>query len=215
LNTNALLSNNILRNNYDIITNIYDQNSIIDSSFDYNLYSDYNTYFANLNDNLYSNKSNLDLEFSSLIKKDLKDDSLILNELGPNLSDSNYLMIIPDWDSAVSRITQISAIGDVLYTVYHSYIYIVSVILLLGMVGAIILTADHSKHIKIISFEKPKSSNILASLFFINIISLKFVHYIKIIINYINRYFLNYYYNIYNFCFYYSYLYYSILKIKQ
>ena len=35
-----------------------------------------------------------------------------------------------------------------LYTVYHSYIYILSVILLLGMVGAIILTADNYQEIK-------------------------------------------------------------------
>jgi len=58
---------------------------------------------------------------------------------------------MPDWDSALSRITQISGIGDVLYTVYHSYIYIVSIILLLSMVGAIILTRDNKHEIQIIT----------------------------------------------------------------
>jgi len=56
-------------------------------------------------------------------------------------------------------VTQISGIGDVLYTVYHSYIYIVSIILLLGMVGAIILTAEHNHYTKVITIEKPDLSN--------------------------------------------------------
>jgi len=51
------------------------------------------------------------------------------------------------------RLTQISGIGDVLYTVYYSYIYIVSVLLLLGMVAAIILTADIRQNNNIIKEE--------------------------------------------------------------
>jgi len=58
-------------------------------------------------------------------------------------------------------------VGDVLYTVYHSYIYILSVILLLGMVGAIILTADNYQEIKIINISKTKKSNIFALCFII------------------------------------------------
>jgi len=54
--------------------------------------------------------------------------------------------------------TQISAIGDVLYTVYHSYIYIVSIILLLGMIGAIILTADSNQKIKVVTISENKVS---------------------------------------------------------
>jgi NADH:ubiquinone oxidoreductase subunit 3 (subunit A)/NADH:ubiquinone oxidoreductase subunit 6 (subunit J) len=74
------------------------------------------------------------------------------------LNDNNYLLVIPSWDSALSRMTQISAIGDVLYTVYHSYIYIVSIILLLGMIGAIILTADNNQKIKIVTLSENKVS---------------------------------------------------------
>jgi NADH-ubiquinone oxidoreductase chain 6 len=77
------------------------------------------------------------------------------NSLSPKynveLENNNYLLIIPDWESALSRVTQISAIGDVLYTVYHSYIYILSVLLLLGMIGAIILTTDNNHEIRTIN----------------------------------------------------------------
>jgi len=77
-------------------------------------------------------------------------------------SENNYLLITPDWDLAINRITQISAIGDVLYTVYHSYIYILSVILLLGMVGAIILTGDSYQDIKIVNIIKNKNSSFMS-----------------------------------------------------
>lgn len=184
LNLDSLIFNDIMQSNYNIITKLDDENINMDSNSEFiyddfshislnnNSYimpSDFNTYVANLNNEFNNMESNSGLGLSSLLKNDFKENSLILNELSPNLNDSNYLMVIPDWDSAVSRISQISAIGDVLYTVYHSYIYIVSIILLLGMVGAIILTADHSKHVKIISIEKPKTSNILALLFIFDI----------------------------------------------
>jgi NADH-ubiquinone oxidoreductase chain 6 len=54
----------------------------------------------------------------------------------------NYLFFVPDWSTSVNTMTQISAIGGILYTVYHSYLFIISLILLLGMVGAILLTRD-------------------------------------------------------------------------
>lgn len=89
------------------------------------------------------------------------DSSKYLDSLFDIDSGDSYLLIAPDWDLAANRITQISAIGDILYTVYHSYIYIMSVILLLGMVGAIILTADNSEEIKVINIIRNKKSSIL------------------------------------------------------
>jgi NADH:ubiquinone oxidoreductase subunit 6 (subunit J)/NADH:ubiquinone oxidoreductase subunit 3 (subunit A) len=65
-----------------------------------------------------------------------------------------YMLFIPDWENAVNRVTQISAIGDILYSVYHSYIYILSVILLLGMVGAILLTAEKNEEVRVIPIIK-------------------------------------------------------------
>ena len=86
--------------------------------------------------------------------------------LSSDLDSINYLLFIPDWNLALNRVTQISAIGDVLYTTYHSFIYIVSVILLLAMVGAIILTADHNQEVKTITIMRNnnKTSSILVPL---------------------------------------------------
>jgi NADH:ubiquinone oxidoreductase subunit 6 (subunit J)/NADH:ubiquinone oxidoreductase subunit 3 (subunit A) len=107
-------------------------------------------------------------------------------------SESHYLLIAPSWDSAANRITQITAIGDVLYTVYHSYIYIVSVILLLGMVGAIILTADSYQQVRILNISRHKKSNLLSPYYLINVIYgskliLKKIWF-KINYNYLNNY---------------------------
>lgn len=82
---------------------------------------------------------------------DIKFTNNLFNHYEEELHNNNYLLVVPNWDLAANRVTQISAIGDVLYTVYHSYIYIISVLLLLGMIGAIILTADNPKEIKLIS----------------------------------------------------------------
>ena len=71
-----------------------------------------------------------------------------------NYDNEYYILFIPDWENAVNRVTQISAIGDILYSVYHSYIYILSAILLLGMVGAILLTAEKNEEIRIIPIIK-------------------------------------------------------------
>lgn len=78
---------------------------------------------------------------------------------------NNYLLVSADWSSALNRITQITAIGDVLYSVYHSYIYILSIILLLSMIGAIILTMDYSKEIRTLNLLKNKKNSILPFFF--------------------------------------------------
>jgi NADH-ubiquinone oxidoreductase chain 6 len=82
--------------------------------------------------------------------------SLYNNELENN----NHLLILPDWTILTNKITQVSSIGDILYTVYHSYIYIVSIILLLGMVGAIILTSENYYKTKVVSIKEIKVSSI-------------------------------------------------------
>lgn len=79
-----------------------------------------------------------------------------------NNDNEYYMLFIPDWENALSRVTQISAIGDILYSVYHSYIYILSVILLLGMVGAILLTAEKNEQIRIIPIIKKRNYGIPA-----------------------------------------------------
>ena len=107
-------------------------------------------------------------------------------------TENHYLLIGPNWDSVANRITQITAIGDVLYTIYHSYIYIVSVILLLAMVGAIILTADSYQQVKILNISRYKKSNLLSPYYLINIIyGFKLIiknMWSKVNYNYINNY---------------------------
>jgi len=93
-------------------------------------------------------------------------------------------------------------VGDVLYTIYHSYIYIVSVILLLGMVGAIILTTDSKQEINSINiFSENKKNNTIIPILFVKDIYLitnsfilmfykkiiyKYIEYITKIVNIIN-----------------------------
>lgn len=140
------------------------------------------------------------LENKTEFISNIKEDNIIFysnNELYNN----NYLLIIPDWNNAANRATQISAIGDVLYTVYHSYIYIVSIILLLAMVGAIVLTGDNYHRIKVINIEKNKDSSIFILLFSFNKIFNIFFKYIKFyIFNKINewkKYLFHYFYFLY------------------
>jgi len=61
-----------------------------------------------------------------------------------------YMVFTPNWESAVNNITQISGIGDILYSTYHSYIYLLSIILLLGLVGSILLTAEKNEEVRFI-----------------------------------------------------------------
>lgn len=47
------------------------------------------------------------------------------------------------WDSTLVDVTHISGIGNIMYTNYAIWLIIVSVILLVGMVGAIVITIKH------------------------------------------------------------------------
>jgi len=167
INPRSLLnSDKFIQNNYN-----YSDISLFDKlSIDNKLDSFFNNYnlidnkFDLLSDNfnksavLYNN--NYEKGTSFINKYNFNSTDFVLNEISSDISDSNYLLIIPEWNSAVSRVTQISGIGDVLYTVYHSYIYIVSVILLLGMVGAIILTVEHNHYTRLITIELPYQDDI-------------------------------------------------------
>jgi NADH-ubiquinone oxidoreductase chain 6 len=49
------------------------------------------------------------------------------------------------WDSNLSENSHISSIGNVLYTNYSMWLIITSIILLLAMVGAIVITIKQDK----------------------------------------------------------------------
>jgi len=153
--------------------------------------------FFNLINNRVTEENNILKEKTEYISN-IKDNSAFFYNYNNELYNNNYLLIFPDWNSAANRATQISAIGDVLYTVYHSYIYIVSIILLLAMLGAIILTGDSYNSTKVINIEKNKNSSIFLLLYsFTKIISvsLKILIFISLnLLNEWNKYFFTYYY---------------------
>ena len=141
-----------------IMNKLYDKN---EGDFHYNLSS--NTSPEKINTLIKYNES-----------KKINEKSIYIDILSPSVNytaelRNNYLLVTPSWDFAINRITQITAIGDVLYTIYHTYIYILSIILLLSMVGAIILTGDISQEIRIIKMLGSKKSGILSPYFIINI----------------------------------------------
>jgi len=118
-----------------------------EGTFEYNIFNSEKNYYINIIDSKFTNTVNY-----------------VVN------SDNHYLLISTNWDSVVNRITQITAIGDVLYTVYHSYIYIVSAILLLGMVGAIILTGDSYQQVRILNISRHKKSSLFSYYYLIYMI---------------------------------------------
>ena len=154
LSSNKLfLSESVNRNeNFNSFENSYNKNEIKDYVI------------LNKEDNKETSILNIQSDKENILKSEIIADKEITSDWNFNiffndsimfkyeeeLQNYNYIVVIPNWDSAVNRITQISAIGDVLYTVYHSFIYIISVLLLLGMIGAIILTGDTGQEVKII-----------------------------------------------------------------
>ena len=57
-----------------------------------------------------------------------------------NLGNDLYLATTSSWDGALSEFSHITTIGNVIYTVYPIWLIITSLILLLAMVGAIVIT---------------------------------------------------------------------------
>ena len=56
-----------------------------------------------------------------------------------NTADVNFVSA-PLWDGALVELTDITSVGNVIYTVYPMWLIITSLILLLAMVGAIVIT---------------------------------------------------------------------------
>jgi NADH-ubiquinone oxidoreductase chain 3 len=163
---------------YDIIN--YTNN--LDDNLKYVWYPDRDTFFESdlpydadacfIIKDIYDTKYKVSDSLSVFIDKEIEiSNSWISNGISVNMDlfnyDNEYYMVfIPDWEIAVNRVTQISAIGDILYSVYHSYIYILSVILLLGMVGAILLTAEKKDEIRIIPIVKKIKKNAVIPSFY-------------------------------------------------
>ena len=67
--------------------------------------------------------------------------------LGKSLNYNTYIMFITSnsWDGNIAETSHISAIGNILYTSYNMWLFLASLILLLAMVGAIIITIKQEK----------------------------------------------------------------------
>ncbi len=53
-----------------------------------------------------------------------------------------------NWSTKIETVTNIEAIGQIIYTYYFSFFLIASIILLVAMIGAIVLTMQKGVHIK-------------------------------------------------------------------
>jgi NADH-ubiquinone oxidoreductase chain 6 len=74
-----------------------------------------------------------------------QDNIINLSDLFFNNLDFNFTKQIAyasskNWDNSLADITQISSIGNIMYSSYAIWLIIVSIILLLAMVGAIVIT---------------------------------------------------------------------------
>ena len=80
------------------------------------------------------------------------------NDLIPLLSNSQitnvhniaqiYVLDFTDWSAILETVTNINAIGQLVYTYYFYFFLIVSLILLVAMIGAIVLTMHKGVNVK-------------------------------------------------------------------
>ena len=89
-----------------------------------------NNYIANLNNKLYYNINNTYDVFNK-----------IFSFTNNNINDGEILFVTSKiWDSNLAETGHISSIGNIMYTSYSIWLILVSIILLLAMVGAIVIT---------------------------------------------------------------------------
>ena len=63
-----------------------------------------------------------------------------LNFFSLDVNKEIFLITNDDWDSVIAEINHISSLGSILYTSYSIWLLLTSIILLLAMVGAIVIT---------------------------------------------------------------------------
>ena len=93
--------------------------------------------------NSYNNKiSNLIYYLGINNNKTISKVSINTNNI--NISDIMYVTS-NNWDGTMTETSHISTIGNVLYTSYNMWLFIASIILLLAMTGAIVITIKQEK----------------------------------------------------------------------
>jgi NADH-ubiquinone oxidoreductase chain 6 len=83
---------------------------------------------------------------------------IVDNDLIPLLSNSQvanvqnitqiYTLDFTDWSTILETVTNINAVGQLIYTYYFYFFLIASLILLVAMIGAIVLTMHKGVHVK-------------------------------------------------------------------
>ena len=83
---------------------------------------------------------------------------IVDNDLIPLLSNSQitnvenitqiYTLDLTDWSTILETVTNINAVGQLIYTYYFYFFLIASLILLVAMIGAIVLTMHKGVHVK-------------------------------------------------------------------
>lgn len=64
-----------------------------------------------------------------------------------NIETNNVMFVTSNnWDGTMTETSHISTIGNILYTSYNMWLFLASIILLLAMVGAIIITIKQEKN---------------------------------------------------------------------
>lgn len=93
----------------------------------------YMTYFDN-SDNIITNSV-----YTSILSEFINSWSSIFNTLNKDVT--NIMFVTSNnWDGFMAETSHIAAIGMILYTVFNMWLLLASIILLLAMVGAIIIT---------------------------------------------------------------------------
>lgn len=85
---------------------------------------------------------NKEVDFNNILNEKINK-----NELSQNFSDKSeeiYLVVGNNWDTTLVDVTDISSIGNIMYTSYSIWLIITSLILLLAMVGSIVVTLKAS-----------------------------------------------------------------------
>lgn len=102
----------------------------------------YNTYVSNISINVSDKFNNFDLYYNNIVDSNYYSD--LYNVLLTFLSDSIGMVKNSGWDGLLVGVTHIGVIGNLLYAAFYIFLIIISLILLLAMVGAIIITLNKS-----------------------------------------------------------------------
>ena len=79
-------------------------------------------------------------EITEIIPSNYNNNVAIFSEWFNNFSEEIVYVSSKGWDNSLIEPTHIASIGNIMYTSYSMWLIVTSIILLLGMVGAIVIT---------------------------------------------------------------------------